>query len=333
MPTAAAATGPTEISVITFTESKVSESEATTVEEALAAADRPGITWINVEGLGEPAAVTRLAERFSLHPLSVEDALSVPQRPKVERYDHYYFVVMRTARLAPWLEEEQVSLFFGEGFVITIQERIGGDVFDPVRDAIRKDRGRIRSLGTDFLAYSLLDAVCDGYFPVIEDIGERVDAVEDLAIARPTPRVLVQIHELRQDLLRLRRAVWPMRDVLATLQREASELISEETKVFLRDAYDHAIQSLELTENYRETVAAVMEIYLSAQNQRLNEVMKVLTVIATLFIPLTFVASIYGMNFEFMPELHWRYGYIFALGLMAVVGATMLLYFKKRGWW
>jgi magnesium transporter len=333
MPAMADATGPTQISVMTFTALEVSESEAVTVEDALAAADRPGITWINVEGLGEPAVLTRLAERFAFHPLSVEDALSVAQRPKVERYDHYYFLVMRTARLTPELEEEQVSLFFGAGFVITIQERIGGDVFDPVRDAIRKDRGRIRTLGADFLAYSLLDAVCDGYFPVMEAIGERVDAVEDAAIARPIPAILVQIQRLRHDLLRLRRAVWPMRDVLATLQRESSELISDETKVFVRDAYDHAIQSLELTENYRETVAAVMEIYLSAQNQRLNEVMKVLTVIATLFIPLTFIASIYGMNFEFMPELGWRYGYAFALGLMAVVGAGLIFYFKNRGWW
>jgi magnesium transporter len=333
MPAAVAATGVTEISVITFTAAEISEREAATVEEVVAAADRPGVTWINVEGLGEPAVMSRLAERFSLHPLSIEDALSVAQRPKVEQYGHYYFVVLRTARLTPELEEEQVSLFFGKGFVITIQERKGGDVFDAVRDAIRKDRGRVRSLGADFLAYSLLDAVCDGYFPVFEDLGERLETVEDLAIARPVPGILVQIQALRQDLLRLRRAVWPMRDVLATLQRESSELITDETRVFLRDAYDHAIQGLELTENYRETLAAVMEIYLSAQNQRLNEVMKVLTVIATLFIPLTFIASIYGMNFEFMPELRWRYGYAFALGLMGIVGAAMLLFFKKRRWW
>jgi magnesium transporter len=318
---------------MTFTASDVSENQSATVDAALAAADQPGITWINIEGLGEPEAVSRLADRFGLHPLSVEDALSVTQRPKAERYDRYYFIVMRMVRLAPDLEEEQVSLFFGKDFVITVQERRGGDVFDPVRDAIRKDRGRIRTSGADFLAYSLLDAICDGYFPVIETIGERVETLEDVAIARPSPAILGQIHELRHDVVRLRRSVWPMRDLLTALQRESNDLITEETKVFLRDAYDHAIQSLELTENHRETVAAVMEIYLSAQNQRLNEVMKVLTVIATLFIPLTFIASIYGMNFEFMPELRWRYGYAFALGLMGAVGVGMLLYFRKRGWW
>jgi magnesium transporter len=328
---------PPRISVITFTREVVEEKVVTNVEEAMAAVAPDGITWINVDGLTDPSVLARLGERFSLHPLALEDAVNVGQRPKVERYDKHYFMVLRTMRVEPSVAdivEEQISVFFGAHWVITVQEHpAGGDCFGSVRAAIRQGRGRVREAGADYLAYLLLDSVVDAYFPVIETIAERMHDLETEAIESSRNETLVHIQRVRRELLSLRRAVWPMREEIGILQREESPLIAPETHIFLRDAYDHAIQALEIVESLRETATNVMEIYLSAQNQRLNEVMKVLTVIATLFIPLTFIASIYGMNFERIPELHWRYGYAYALGLMAATAAVMLAYFRRRGWW
>jgi magnesium transporter len=332
------------ISVIAFGRETVTERTGVTVEEALALVAPGGLTWINVDGLGEPAVLTRLGERFGLHALALEDVLNVPQRPKVERYDKHLFIVMRTVRVdVPVTEgketrhgeivEEQVSLFLGPDWVITVQERSGGDCFSGVREAIRKRRGRVRDAGADYLAYLLLDGVVDAYFPVIEELSERMEQVESEALTDPSADVLIRLQRLRHDLLAMRRAVWPMREELAILQREETPVFTADTRVFLRDVYDHTVQALEIVESLRETATSVMEIYLSVQNQRLNEVMKVLTVIATLFIPLTFIASIYGMNFEYMPELRWRYGYMWALGLMGLTAATLVAYFKKRGWW
>ena len=332
------------ISVIAFNRDTVTERTGVTVDEALALVVAGGLTWINVDGLGDPTVLTRLGERFGLHPLALEDVRNVPQRPKVERYDKHLFIVMRTVRVtAPVTEgkekrpgeivEEQVSLFLGPDWVITVQERSGGDCFSGVREAIRKRRGRVRDAGADYLAYLLLDGVVDAYFPVIEELSEQMERLEGEALADPSADVLIQLQRLRHDLLAMRRAVWPMREELSILQREETPVFTAETRVFLRDVYDHTVQALEIVESLRETATSVMEIYLSVQNQRLNEVMKVLTVIATLFIPLTFIASIYGMNFEFMPELHWRYGYAWALGLMGLTAAVLVGFFKKRGWW
>lgn len=332
------------ISVIAFSRDAVTERTGVTVEEALALVAPAGVTWINVDGLGDPAVLTRLGERFGLHPLALEDVLNVPQRPKVERYDKHLFIVMRTVRVdVPVSEgketrhgeivEEQVSLFLGPDWIVTVQERHGGDCFSGVREAIRKRRGRVRDAGADYLAYLLLDGVVDAYFPVIEELAERMELLESEALADPSADVLIGVQRLRHDLLAMRRAVWPMREEMAILQREETPVFTPDTRVFLRDVYDHTVQALEIVESLRETVTSVMEIYLSVQNQRLNEVMKVLTVIATVFIPLTFIASIYGMNFEFMPELKWRYGYAWALGIMALTTAVLVGYFKKRGWW
>jgi magnesium transporter len=320
------------LSVFTFSRDGVAERQPADVEEAIAAVAPAGVTWIDVDG-ADVATLGRLGERFGLHPLAVEDALNVPQRPKAERYEKHFFIVLRTMRCTPDVEEEQVSIFFGADWVLTVQERPGGDVFDHVRDAIRHARGRVREAGADYLAYLLLDAVIDGYFPVIDGASDRMEDVQDRALEYPREDTLLDIQRLRRDILTLRRAVWPIREEIGVLQRDDSGLISAETRVFLRDAYDHAVQALELVESLREMSASVMEVYLSAQNQRLNQVMKVLTVIATLFIPLTFIASIYGMNFKHMPELEWRHGYAFALGLMVATAAVMVAYFRRRGWW
>jgi magnesium transporter len=226
-----------------------------------------------------------------------------------------------------------VSIFFGASYVVTVQERPGGDVFEGVRRRIRTGRGRMRTAGADYLAYALIDSVVDGYFPVLESLGERLDELEAECITPESGILVAQIQGLRRDLLTVRRAVWPTREALIAIQRDESKLVTPETRVFLRDCYDHAVEAIDIIETDRETASSVMEIYLATQNQRLNEVMKVLTVIATLFIPLTFIASIYGMNFQDMPELKSRWGYPGVLGLMALVAGSLIYYFKRRHWW
>jgi magnesium transporter len=326
-------TTPARVTVTRFARELFEEQEVT-LDAALGSIAPGTVTWINVDGL-DAGMLSRLGARFGLHPLALEDAMNVPQRPKAERYEkHYFLIVHALRRSGEGLVDEQVSVFFGEGWVITVQERIEGDTFGAVRSAIRHGRGRTREAGADYLAYLLVDSVVDAYFPAIEWLSERMAGLEQDAVsATATTDCLLNIQHLRHDLLSLRRAVWPVREQVGVLMRDESGLVAPETRLFLRDAYDHAVQALEVVESLRETATSVMEVYLSAQNQRLNEVMKVLTVMATLFIPLTFIASIYGMNFQFMPELHWRYGYLWALGLMAATAGGLVLFFRRRGWW
>ncbi len=344
---AAESAQPPVISVMSFARDSLAEERVDTIDAALARLAPGTVTWINVDGLGDAAVLARLGERLGLHPLALEDVLNVPQRPKVERFDKHMFLVMRTMRLEQPTEptgartpavaaiiEEQVSVFFGADWVVTIQERGDGDCFGPVREAIRQGRGRVREAGADYLTYLLVDGVVDAYFPVIDTLAERMHAMEEEALApAASGQTLLRLTRLRHDLIAVRRAVWPMREEVAALQREEAPLVSAETRLFLRDVYDHAIQALEIVESLRETAVSVMEVFLSVQNQRLNEVMKVLTVIATIFIPLTFIASIYGMNFTYMPELQARWGYPMALGLMLLTAGGMITYFRRRGWW
>ena len=327
---------------MSFTRRRHEEHAAGSIDEALEHVGAGAVSWIDIDGVGDARIFARLGERLGLHPLALEDVLTVVHRPKVERYEKHLFIVMRMVRLAPAdaglapgppeVRDEQVSLFLGPDWLVTVQEGTA-DAFDGVREAIRHARGRTREAGPDHLAYLVLDAVVDAYFPVLDALAERMQELEEAAIAAPTEETLVGLQRLRHDLLALRRAVWPMREEVAVLQREDTPLVTAETRVFLRDVYDHAIQALELLESLRETSVAVMEVYLSMQNQRLNGVMKVLTVISTVFIPLTFIASIYGMNFAYMPELRHPAAYPAVLGFMGLVAAGMVLYFKRRGWW
>ena len=339
---ASEAAEPPKLETLVFSRDGGRRQPADSIDDALGRAVPGAVTWLNIDGLGDPQVFARLGERLGLHPLALEDVLNVPQRPKVERFDKHIFVVLRTMRLVRPAEaadavvhDEQVSLFFSHDWVVTIQERSDGDSFGAVREAIEQGRGRVRELGADYLAYLLIDAVVDAYFPVLDALAERMHGLEEEALSAGarSPRTLLALTRLRHDLVSVRRAVWPMREEVGILQRDDSGLVSAETRVSLRDVYDHAIQALEIVESLRETAVAVMELYLSSQSQRLNEVMKVLTVISTLFIPLTFMASIYGMNFKHMPELDWRYGYPAVLAVMAVAAAGMIGYFKKRGWW
>lgn len=295
------------------------------------------VTWINVDGFGDVRFLEEIQKIFGLHRLAIEDVVNVHQRAKVEPYGETLFIVCRMVLSNPELTTEQVSLFLGKGFVLTFQER-QGDCFDPVRDRIRKGQGRMRGAGPDYLAYALLDALTDHIFPIMESMGERLDQLEDEVMERPEPETVRLVHGLRRDLLLLRRSVWPLREALALLYRDPLPLITDETRIYLRDCYDHAVQIMDMVESSREVAAGLMEFYLSSLSHRMNEIMKVLAIFAAIFIPLSFVAGLYGMNFNpdrspwNMPELDWYFGYPFALMLMGIVAGSMLLYFRRQGW-
>lgn len=295
------------------------------------------VTWINVDGLANLDLIRRLGDMFGLHGLALEDVVNVHQRPKVEDYEDHIFIVTRMMHGEEAPLTEQVSMFLNERMVLTFQER-PGDCFDPVRDRIRKRRGQIRSRGADYLAYALLDAVIDGYFPVLERYGERLEALENSVMAEPSRDQVLRVHDMKRDLLSLRRAIWPQREMINALTRASTAFVSEQTQVYIRDCYDHTVQLMDVVETYREVASGLLDIYLSSVGTKMNEIMKVLTIIATIFIPLSFIAGLYGMNFDpkaspwNMPELAWYWGYPVALALMLVVALGLLAYFRHKGW-
>jgi magnesium transporter len=295
------------------------------------------VMWVHVEGLGDIETIRTLGEIFALHGLALEDVIDVHQRPKVEEYGQYLYLVARMAVAGDQLETDQFSLFLSPHFVLSFDEH-PGDCFDPVRERIRHKRGRMRDAGADYLAYALLDAIVDAYFPILEEYGERLDMLEDEVVAQPDHNIVARIHEVKRDLLTLRRAIWPQREAMNVLLRDITPLITDETRVYLRDCYDHTVQLMDLVETYRELGADLMDVYLSSVSNRTNEVMRVLTVIAVIFIPLTFIAGVYGMNFNpetspwNMPELNWYWGYPFSLALMALIVIGQLAFFWRRGW-
>ncbi len=322
------------ITVLDYNEDDLEERVLATPEEAFGYLDSETVTWINVDGLHQVDVVEKLGTHFGLHPLVLEDVMNTGQRPKMEDYETYAFLVVRMlayddARRA--LEDEQVSLVLGRNFVLSFQERVG-DIFDPVRERLRAGKGRLRKAGADYLAYALLDALVDHYFVLLERFGERLEEVEEELIEDPTTSTLHAIHELKREMIFLRRSIWPLREVINRLQRGESELVREGTLVYLRDVYDHTIQVIDTVESQRDMVAGMLDTYLSSVSNRMNEVMKVLTIIATIFIPLGFVAGLYGMNFTNMPELGFAYGYFIAVGVMAATGVAMALYFRRKGW-
>jgi magnesium transporter len=295
------------------------------------------VLWVNVNGLGDAKLIGQLGELFGLHRLALEDVVNTGQRAKMEDYDNHLFIVSRMATLDEQLLTEQISLFLGEKFVLTFQEH-EGDCLDCIRERIRKATGRIRKAGPDYLAYTLLDTIIDHYFPVLEKYSEHLEIMEDQVIENPEKEMVSRIHQIKRELMTLRRAVWPQREMINSLMRESTPFIAADTHIYLRDGYDHVIQIIDMLENYRELASGLMDAYLSSVSNRMNEVMKVLTIFAAIFIPLTFIAGIYGMNFDpevspfNMPELKWFWGYPLALTLMAVMAITMLVYFYKKGW-
>jgi len=323
-----------KISVLDYDDKDFHEKEIINIEETFPFKDTPTVTWVNIDGLHNLDIIEKIGNNFQMHPLTLEDIVNTGQRPKYEDFDQYIFVVLKMLMFDDLKKEiisEQVSLIFGSNYVISFQEK-EGDVFNPIRERIRNAKGRIRKMGADYLAYSLLDAVVDNYFAILEKLGEKIEGMEEELVTDPRPQTLQAIHNLKRDTIFLRKSVWPLREVVGGLERGESKLIKKGTHIFLRDLYDHTIQVIDTIETFRDMVSGMLDVYLSSVSNRMNEIMKVLTIFAAIFIPLTFIAGIYGMNFEFMPELKWRWGYFSLLGFMAVVGFGMLFYFRRKKW-
>ncbi|NQU12040.1 magnesium/cobalt transporter CorA [bacterium] len=322
------------VRLLEYNKATCSETTIDTVAGAVPAADKSTVSWINLDGLADVALLEQLGQQTGVHALVLEDILNTEQRPKLEEHEGHLFIVVRMLQLAPDSREvtgEQVSLLLGPNYLLSFQERTG-DVFDPVRERLRSGRPRIRAAGADYLLYALLDAIVDQYFVILEQLGERIEALEEGLMHDPGSVAMADIHYLRRELLVLRRSVWPLREVVASLERSESKLIRKSTHLYLRDVYDHTVQVLDATENYRETVAGLFELYLSSISNKTNEVMKVLTMVATIFIPLSFLAGLYGMNFEVMPELHVPWGYPVLLGVMLTLAGSLVFYFKRKNW-
>src|SRR3954452_15594228 len=333
------------ITLIEYDRTHLEERVIEDRDELLEHLDNQRVTWINIDGLGDIDVLRVLGSQFNLHPLALEDVLDTTQRPKVEQYDNYLFIVAHMIYRDQENEMcgEQVSMFLGKHFLITIQEEAEFDVFEPVRARIRIPTGTIRKMGPDYLAYALLDSIVDHYYPVLEDVGARIDAIEEgLSDLQPRTSPVGELHGHKRTLARLRRFVWPIRDLVNILMHDETGMINKGTKVYLRDCYDHTVQLMDLVESYRDVLSGLMELYLSAVGIRTNEIMRVLTVISSIFIPLTFIAGVYGMNFApdqpekrlpwNMPDLLPPYGYIACLLFMLGVAVFQIIYFKKRRW-
>jgi magnesium transporter len=292
------------------------------------------VTWINIDGLHQLDIIEKVGQHFNIHPLVLEDIVNTGQRPKTEEFEDVIFVVLKMLHYnenSEKITSEQFSLVLGSNFLITFQE-IQGDVFRTVRERIRKSKTRIRKAGCDYLAYALIDAIVDHYFVILEALGDKIEDIETQLLDNPTRDTLEIIHEMKREMIYLRKQIWPIRELINSLVKGESSLINESTRLFFRDIYDHTIQIIDTIESYRDILSGMLDIYLSTLSNKMNEVMKVLTIIATIFIPITFVAGIYGMNFKFMPELEWRWGYVMVWAIIVVVVGIMISYFKKKKW-
>jgi magnesium transporter len=328
---------PSRISVAAYGQDDVTFLDEVALADIPDLLKRWPVVWIDVVGLGSADVIEGIGDLLRLHRLALEDVVNAHQRPKVDEYEDATFIVCNMIHTEEGLQTEQVSIFVGERFVVTFQER-PGDCFGPIRDRLRHGRGRVRREGPDYLAYTLIDTIIDGYFEPVEKYGDVIEALELAVVDRATKKVVSQIHAARRDLFLLRKTIWAQREMVAALSRETYFGFTDTTQLYLRDCYDHTIQLLDMTETYRDFATSLFELYLSTVSNRMNEIMKVLTIIATIFMPMSVIASIYGMNFDpekspwNMPELGWYFGYPFALGLMALVAIVMLALFWRRGW-
>jgi magnesium transporter len=332
---------PPEMVLIDYREGMATRLKLTTPEECAPYLDTHSVSWLDILGLGNQDTWERMAKVFNLHPIALEDVVNVPQRPKVVEYDDQLIIIAWMVTLKPGedpLHKEQVSLILGKNYLLTVQEEAEYDCLQPVRDRIRYNQGIIRKQGADYLAYAILDAIIDGFFPVLEEYGDILEDLEDQVVFNPVPKDLAKIYRIRRDLFTLRRAIWAQREAINMLIRDGSNLISPEVRVYLRDCYDHTILVRDMVETYRELSSDLMGIYMSSMSNKMNEIMKLLTVISTIFIPLTFVAGVYGMNFNpdasplNMPELNWYWGYPVCLGLMFLIALALFFFFWRRGW-
>ena len=323
-----------KITIIDYNEKEYSEKKDVNVEECRSYVKTSTVSWININGIHEADIIERIGEQFGIHSLFLEDIMNTGQRPKIEAFDGQIFIVLKMLTYnekAMEVESEQVSIVLGSNFVLSFQER-EGDVFDSIRERIKTSKGRIRKMGADYLAYSLIDAIVDYYFVILENLGEKIEALEEELIENPTPQTSAKIHNLKNELIYVRRSVWPLRELVNNLERSESKLIKKKTLPFLRDVHDHTINIIDTIEAFRDALSGIRDTYLTLVSNRMNETMKVLTVIATIFIPLTFIAGIYGMNFQFMPELGWKWSYPTVWGVIVAVGIAMIFFFKRKKW-
>jgi len=323
----------TQIKLMDYDSGHIIEKGLVRVEECIPYKKSRSITWVQVQGLSDVARLVNLGKAMDLHPLIMEDILNTDQRPKIEDFGNYMYVVLKTLAVNGEGEvvSDQVSIILGRNFVVSYEEKPSA-VFDKIRERLRQDKGRVRKMGADYLMYTLIDAIVDNYFAVIENVEDQIDRIDEDLISKPTEEALGAINALKREMIFLRKTLWPLRETIQVMVRSDSGLIKEGTKIYLRDIYDHVIQVLDAIESFREILSGMLDAYLSSVSHRLNEVMKVLTIIATVFMPLTFIAGVYGMNFEFMPELGWKYGYPLVLVLMACIVVVMLYKFRQKGW-
>ncbi|HYW22301.1 MAG TPA: magnesium/cobalt transporter CorA [Nodularia sp. (in: cyanobacteria)] len=332
---------PPTIFLFDYNQTNFIRKQIETPEECTNYLDQESVSWVDVQGLGNQDILQRLGKVFDLHPLVLEDVVNMGERPKIEDYEDQLLII---AHMVVPMENhcgfysEQVSFVLGKHYLLTVQEEPEHDCFEGVRLRITRDKGIIRKQGADYLAYALLDAIMDGFFPVLEMYGDRMEQLEEQVILNPTRKTLQEIYQVRRELLQLRRAIWPQRNAISSLIRDGSELIGADVQIYLRDCYDHAVQVMDMVENYRELATGLMDVYLSSVSNKMNEIMKLLTVMSSIFIPLTFVAGIYGMNFNTekspynMPELNWYWGYPICLAVMAAIAVSLLFFFWRRGW-
>lgn len=326
-----------EVTLIAYNKDHFTEERVTDPSQIVKATGKDYVTWVNVDGLASVDILEHIGKAFGLHLLALEDSLNIPQRPKFDDYTDHQYVVIRMVTAGSPLVSEQVSIFMGPDFVVTLQEK-PGDCLEPVRERLRQGRPRMRAAPPDYLVYAILDAIVDGYYPVLETLGDTLDVLEREIMENPERKHAEKLHDIKRELSRIRRYLWPFRELLSNATRDDTPFFRAETRPFLRDVYDHALQALDYVESFRDMAVGLMDLYLSSVSQRMNEVMKVLTIIATVFIPLSFIAGVYGMNFNpevsgwNMPELGWRFGYPFALALMGGCAFTMLVYFWRKGW-
>jgi len=322
------------LSLIEYGATHFQEKSIETVEESFPSKDEPSVTWVNITGLHDLDVIEKVGKHFNLHPLILEDIVNTGQRPKMEDYEGYLFAVLKMLRYdqeEDQVNAEQVGLVVGPNYLLSFQES-PEDVFDPVRERLRKGKGRSRKAGSDYLAYALVDAIVDEYFLILEIFGEKIESMEEELVANATRQTLQRIHDMKREMIFFRKQVWPLRELIGALSKGESPLVHESTSIYLRDVHDHTIQIIDTIESFRDMLSGMIDMYLSTISNKMNEIMKVLTIIATIFIPLTFVAGIYGMNFRYMPELEWRWGYFMALGVMLVIAVLLLSFFKKRKW-
>jgi magnesium transporter len=323
-----------QIRVFDYDQAHVEEIHVTDIEECFPFKEKPTITWINIDGLHETDIIEKIGRHFGFHPLLLEDIVNTGGRPKIEDFGDHVFVVLKMLYQDEEngeLLSEQVSLVFARNYVISFQES-HGDVFDPIRERISKGKGRVRKEVGDYLAYLIIDAIVDNYFNVLEDIADYIEDTEEVLLEKPNSETLQRIHSLKNDALFLRKSIWPLREIINLLERGESPLIRETTRIYFRDVYDHTIQVMDTLDTFRDIISGMLDTYLSSMSNRMNEVMKVLTIFASIFIPLTFMAGVYGMNFEYMPELKWPWGYPVLWTLMLTVGITMVVMFKRKKW-